>query len=155
MLRDERLNVASTWADEDGERRREGHVEMRHGAPTDKRRDLRGDAQRDPRGGAQSVHTVQPHREIDRELRRIAKQRAGLDGQEAPCLREAERHQIWRKLGFSTALGAMARPVTSRHGRRIASRCTNARTAVVRGKKAGGGGSSCGRPISRSPSATP
>jgi hypothetical protein len=44
------------------------------------------------------------HRQIDRELRQIAKQRAGLDVQEARWLREAETHQIWRKLGFSTAL---------------------------------------------------
>ena len=121
MLRDERLDVASTWTDEDCERRRGGHVEMRHGARTDKHRDPhgdaqsdprgraqsdpRGDAQSDPRGDAQSGHTVQAHREIDRELRRIAKQRAGLDGQEARWLREA---------------------------------------AVVRGKKAEGAGSSCG-----------
>ena len=48
--------------------------------------------------------TAEKHREIDHELRRIAKQRAGLDAQEARWLREAERHQIWRALGFSTAL---------------------------------------------------
>ena len=102
MLRDERLDVASAWTDEDRESRRGGHVEMRHGARTDKHSDPHGDAQSDPRGraqgdprgGAQSDHSVQAHREIDRELWRIAKQRAGLDGQEARWLREAERHQI-------------------------------------------------------------
>ena len=64
----------------------------------------RGGAQCGPLGGAHGDHTVEAHREIDRELRRIAKERAGLDGQEARWLREAERHEIWRKLGFSTAL---------------------------------------------------
>src|SRR5215208_428217 len=44
------------------------------------------------------------YREIDRQLRSIAKRRAGLDVEEARWLREAEKHSIWRKLGFSTAL---------------------------------------------------
>ena len=44
------------------------------------------------------------YREIDRQLRSIAKTRAGLDVEEARWLREAERQRIWRKLGFSTAL---------------------------------------------------
>jgi hypothetical protein len=44
------------------------------------------------------------HREVDRELRRIAKKRAGLDVDEARWLREAEKQAAWRKLGFSTAL---------------------------------------------------
>ena len=44
------------------------------------------------------------HREIDRQLRSIAKRRAGLDVEEARWLREAERLRIWRRLGFSTAL---------------------------------------------------
>src|SRR5689334_1541714 len=44
------------------------------------------------------------YREIDRELRSIAKKRVGLDVEEARWLREAERQRIWRKLGFSTAL---------------------------------------------------
>ncbi len=50
---------------------------------------------------------VQAHvdfREIDRELRRVAKRRAALDAEEAHWLREADAQQIWRKLGFSTAL---------------------------------------------------
>ena len=44
------------------------------------------------------------YREIDRQLRSIAKKRAGLDVEEARWLREAEKQRIWRKLGFSTAL---------------------------------------------------
>jgi len=43
-------------------------------------------------------------KEIDRELRRIARHRAGLDVDEASWLREAERLGIWRVLGFSTGL---------------------------------------------------
>jgi hypothetical protein len=53
---------------------------------------------------AQGKHHNADYREIDRQLRRIAKQRAELDVEEARWLREAERHRIWRKLGFSTAL---------------------------------------------------
>jgi len=52
---------------------------------------------------APSVHASR-YREIDRQLRAIAKKRASLDVEEARWLREAEQHQIWRKLGFSTAL---------------------------------------------------
>ena len=44
------------------------------------------------------------YRQIDRQLRSIAKQRAGLDVEEARWLREAEKQRVWRKLGFSTAL---------------------------------------------------
>jgi len=65
MLRDERVDVAPTWAQE-----------------------------------ATSVG----YREIDRQLRSIAKRRAGLDVEEARWLREAEKQRIWRKLGFSTVL---------------------------------------------------
>jgi hypothetical protein len=43
-------------------------------------------------------------REIDRELRAIARQKSRLEVGEARWLREAERHRIWRTLGFSTAL---------------------------------------------------
>jgi len=52
---------------------------------------------------APSVHASR-YREIDRQLRAIAKKRASLDVEEARWLREAEQHQIWRNLGFSTAL---------------------------------------------------
>src|SRR5574338_1162421 len=44
------------------------------------------------------------HREIDRELRRIARSKGRLEVEEATWLREAERLRVWRKLGFSTAL---------------------------------------------------
>jgi Holliday junction resolvasome RuvABC DNA-binding subunit len=53
---------------------------------------------------AQEADKSVGHREIDRELRRIAKKRAGLDVEEARWLREAEKQRVWRKLGFSTAL---------------------------------------------------
>ncbi len=52
---------------------------------------------------AQEVTTI-GYREIDRQLRSIAKKRAGLDVEEARWLREAEKQRVWRKLGFSTAL---------------------------------------------------
>jgi len=65
MLRDERVDVAPTWAQE---------------------------------------ATTVGYREIDRQLRSIAKRRAGLDVEEARWLREAEKQRIWRKLGFSTVL---------------------------------------------------
>ena len=65
MLREESVEVASTWTPEE---------------------------------------TSTSYREIDRQLRSIAKQRAGLDVEEARWLREAERQRVWRKLGFSTAL---------------------------------------------------
>jgi hypothetical protein len=66
MLRDEAIEVAPTWAQDD-------------------------------QSGAS-------YREIDKQLRRIARRRAALDVEEARWLREAERLRIWRKLGFSTAL---------------------------------------------------
>ncbi|HEY5944714.1 MAG TPA: HNH endonuclease signature motif containing protein [Kofleriaceae bacterium] len=44
------------------------------------------------------------YREIDHQLRSIAKKKAGLEIEEAKWLREAERLRVWRKLGFSTAL---------------------------------------------------
>ncbi|HEY5921715.1 MAG TPA: hypothetical protein VIV11_08590, partial [Kofleriaceae bacterium] len=44
------------------------------------------------------------HREIDQRLRAIAKEKSGLDADELRWLREAERHRVWRKLGFATAL---------------------------------------------------
>jgi hypothetical protein len=44
------------------------------------------------------------YREIDRQLRSLASQKARLDVEEARWLREAERQRVWRKLGYSTAL---------------------------------------------------
>ncbi len=59
-----------------------------------------GELHREGVGGG----TGERHREIDRELRAIAQQKARLEVVEARWLREAERHRIWRTLGFSTAL---------------------------------------------------
>lgn len=50
------------------------------------------------------VVRVERHEEIDRQLRAIAKRRAGLEVEEARWLRAAERLRIWRKLGYSSAL---------------------------------------------------
>lgn len=44
------------------------------------------------------------HQEIDRQLRRLAKQRAGLDAEEARWLRRAEQLNSWRVLGYVHAL---------------------------------------------------
>jgi hypothetical protein len=44
------------------------------------------------------------YREIDRQLRSLASQKARLDVEEARWLREAERQRVWRELGYSTAL---------------------------------------------------
>src|SRR4051812_37589583 len=44
------------------------------------------------------------HQEIDRQLRRLARQRAGLDAEEARWLRRAEGANIWRGLGYVHAL---------------------------------------------------
>ena len=54
--------------------------------------------------GAATERSAARAKEIDRELRRIAKQKAGLDVDEARWLREAEQLHIWPALGFSTAL---------------------------------------------------
>jgi hypothetical protein len=48
-------------------------------------------------------------REVDLQLRAIAKKRAALDGEEARWLREADRLQIWRHLGMVSALDYMER----------------------------------------------
>ena len=53
---------------------RDGHVEV--------------ESEWAPHGGG---NTDDSYREVDRELRRIAKRRAGLDAEEARWLREAER----------------------------------------------------------------
>jgi len=74
MLRDERAEVEATWAS----------ASLVAGA-----------------GGECSTARA---KEIDRELRRIAKHRAALDVDEARWLREAGRLCIWRALGFSSAL---------------------------------------------------
>jgi hypothetical protein len=48
-------------------------------------------------------------RNVDRELRTIARRRAALDADEARWLREAEALQIWRPLGMVSALDYMER----------------------------------------------
>ena len=48
--------------------------------------------------------TTPSHQEIDRQLRRLAKQRAGLDAEEARWLRRAEQQNSWRPLGYVHAL---------------------------------------------------
>jgi hypothetical protein len=55
-------------------------------------------------GTSTETNTAPSAREIDRALRKIAKQRAGLDADEARWVREAEARRAWRELGFSTAL---------------------------------------------------
>jgi hypothetical protein len=44
------------------------------------------------------------HQEIDHHLRHLAKQRAGLDAEEARWLRRAEDQDSWRALGYVHAL---------------------------------------------------
>jgi hypothetical protein len=46
---------------------------------------------------------------VDRSLRAIASKRAALDAEEARWLREAERCQVWRKLGMVSAFDYMER----------------------------------------------
>ena len=96
MLRDERVEFVPAWASED-------HVDesgaAEKTAAPDKKRELA-----DRRGGGDKRSAAGKHHEIDRELRRIAKQRAGLDVEEARWLREAERLNIWQKLGYTTAV---------------------------------------------------
>ena len=60
MMRDERTEVVSTWTDEERDTPREGHVDKRHGVQIDNHRGPRGE------------RPVDKHREVDRELRRIA-----------------------------------------------------------------------------------
>ena len=85
MLRDEGVVVESTWAVMDAAARCGWPVRARE-------------------TGAANDRNATDYREIDRQLRRIAKRKAGLDIEEAQSLREAEKHRIWRKLGYSTAL---------------------------------------------------
>jgi hypothetical protein len=53
---------------------------------------------------AGSADTTTSHQEIDRQLRRLAKQRAGLDAEEARWLRRADAQGSWRALGYVHAL---------------------------------------------------
>jgi 5-methylcytosine-specific restriction endonuclease McrA len=91
MLRDGQVDVDASW----------GEVDC----------NAAGQANRARRGGKGEQHpdgesspNGERHREIDRELRALARQKSRLEVDEARWLREADRHRIWRKLGFSTAL---------------------------------------------------
>ncbi|MDQ3337015.1 MAG: HNH endonuclease [Myxococcota bacterium] len=46
---------------------------------------------------------------MDQRLRNLAQRRAALDAEEARCLREAERLQIWRELGMVSAIDYLER----------------------------------------------
>jgi hypothetical protein len=54
--------------------------------------------------GAANATTTPSHAEIDRHLRRLATQRAGLDAEEARWLRRADDADCWRALGYVHAL---------------------------------------------------
>src|SRR6266436_1095903 len=72
----------------------------------------------------ESVVEIHDWRDVDYELRSIAKRRAALDAEEAKWLREADRLRIWREVGCgslltvssATAMAASAAlPVVARH----------------------------------------
>ena len=113
MLRDECVVVESTWSVMDAVARCGWTMRARETEAANDR-----DATDDRENGAANDrnaadyreieaannHNAADYREIDRQLRRIAKRKAALDIEEATWLREAEKHRIWRKLGYSTAL---------------------------------------------------
>src|SRR5438270_13446443 len=55
------------------------------------------------------VRSDRDWREVDRELRGIAKRRAALDAEEARWLREARRLMIWREVGCGSLAEYMER----------------------------------------------
>ncbi len=55
------------------------------------------------------VHENTSWREVDRELRTIARRRAALDADEARWLRDAETLEIWKPLGMVSLLDYMER----------------------------------------------
>src|SRR5438105_14702262 len=55
------------------------------------------------------VRSDRDWREVDRELRGIAKRRATLDAEEARWLREAQRLMIWREVGCGSLAEYMER----------------------------------------------
>jgi hypothetical protein len=77
MFREERVEVEPTWG---------------------------GEQATSTRAGERRGRADERCREIDHQLREIAKQKCALDVEEARWLREAEHHRVWRKLGFSTVL---------------------------------------------------
>ncbi len=88
MLRDGQVDVDASW----------GEVERTSAERASAEKAKNG--HRLVMGGGKGEHC----REIDRELRAIAREKSRLEVGEARWLREAERHRIWRTLGFSTAL---------------------------------------------------
>jgi hypothetical protein len=75
---------------------RESHVEVESS--------WGGERATSTRAGERRSRADERCREIDHQLREIAKQKCVLDVEEARWLREAEHHRVWRKLGFSTVL---------------------------------------------------
>ena len=105
MLRDEGVVVASTWSVMDAVARCGWAMRAREtGAASERVREAGATNERVRKAGAANERSATDYREIDRQLRRIAKRKAGLDIEEAQWLREAEKQRIWRKLGYSTAL---------------------------------------------------
>ena len=71
---------------------------------------LRDAADRKDESGAPTWAQQAPAwRVIDRALRSLAKQRAGLDAEEARWIRQAEAAQIWRPLGMVNLLDYLER----------------------------------------------
>ncbi len=91
MLRDGQVDVDASW----------GEVDCNAAVQANRAR-RGGKGEQHPDG--ESSPNGERHREIDRELRALARQKSRLEVDEARWLREADRHRIWRKLGFSTAL---------------------------------------------------
>jgi hypothetical protein len=79
MNREQRVECVGEWNDDS----RDGHVHARHGLVAVRKDNAA---------------------EIDRALRSIAKQRAGLDAEEAKWLRRADAQAIWPALGYVHAL---------------------------------------------------
>ncbi len=99
MLRDGQVDVEASWGE--AARTDAGAANRgRRGGKGERITDEETNGHRQVVGGG----ARERHREIDRELRAIARQKSRLEVDEARWLREAERHRIWRKLGFSTAL---------------------------------------------------
>src|SRR5262245_46591006 len=60
-------------------------------------------------GHVASAHVGTEWREIDRQLRRVAKRRAALDAEEAQLLVEAQRAEVWVCLGFGSMIEYLER----------------------------------------------
>ena len=103
MLKDDRVDLDVSWAAcEAGDSNGPGAADERETDGDEREADAADD--RDLGVANDGDIGAADFREIDRQLRALAKRRAALDSEEARWLREAEAHRIWRKLGFSTAL---------------------------------------------------